>query len=98
MTVLFEPLKPYVISNNQYSRLISDDLSKIVYRTSALEPRLTNFHVKAFNEHSKKLLFWTGAGGYGDQILAWPVAHLLSRIGFEVHLLVEAGHTVCWWG
>ena len=99
--VAFEPFKPYVISNQQYSQYINNPEQKsLIYRASLLESRLSNFHATCDEKEKDKpaVLFWTGAGGFGDQILAWPVAHLIHLMGFKVHVMVDPGHLMCWWG
>jgi hypothetical protein len=98
--VAFEPHKPYVVSNSQFSRMMEEPRNKaMVYRTSSLESRVTPFNVHAASQtQSSPLMFWTGAGGFGDQIMAWPVTHILHRMGFQVHAMVDPGHLTCWWG
>jgi len=95
--VLFEPFRPYVMAEEQL-RLIaeSEAVRKFIFKISSLEPRLQNFNVQT-KKPGNKLLFYTGGGGFGDQIMAWPVAHILSRLGYEIHVLTEPGNTFCWW-
>jgi ADP-heptose:LPS heptosyltransferase len=97
--IMFEPLKPYILSHTQLRAILSDEQRKtVVYRRSDLAPRLANFNVTAPKKEGRnKVLFWTGAGGFGDQFMAWPVAQMIHRMGYEVHVLVDPGHTTCWW-
>ena len=97
--ITFEANKEYLLSNSQMDRILKDQnvLAKY-YRVSRIENRIQNFHVKAFPPKTKLLIF-NGGGGYGDQILTWPVAHILSkRFGFQVHVLTDPGNNCCWWG
>jgi ADP-heptose:LPS heptosyltransferase len=42
------------------------------------------------------VLFYAGAGGYGDQLMAWPAAKILSDLGYKVHVLCDPGNELCW--
>jgi hypothetical protein len=99
-TIAFEPHKPYVTSASQFHWLLElNEVKGVIYRKSLLESRLTPFNVLASNnDKSKPLLFWTGTGGFGDQILSWPAAYVLHRLGYHVHVMVDPGNAVCWWG
>ncbi len=98
--VAFEPHKPYVISNSQFQRMMEDSRNKsLLYRASAFEGRIAPFNVNAAAQtQNQPLLFWTGAGGFGDQIMAWPIVHILHRMGFQTHVMADPGHLLCWWG
>lgn len=97
--ITFEANREYLIANAQLERIMRDQNVQARYhRISRVESRIQNFHVKAFPRKSKVLLF-NGSGGYGDQMLTWPVAKLLAEdYGFQVHILTDPGNNVCWWG
>lgn len=97
--ITFEADREYLIANSQLERIMRDpNVQSRYYRVSRVENRIQNFHVNAFPAKSKVLLY-NGSGGYGDQILTWPVAKLLStRYKFKVHVLTDPGNNMCWWG
>src|SRR3954467_5685503 len=87
-TITFEAGRDYVIPNSKLERILADDnIKNRAYKISKLESRLTNFHVGARKVGSQRLLFFEGSGGYGDQIITWPVVKLLAGMGFEVHVM-----------
>jgi len=95
-THVFEPNKSYVLANAQYSKFQhSPELKPFAERTSQLDSRIRNF-VARENEGGT-VLFYNGCGGYGDQIMAWPVAKYLNDIGYSVFILTEPGNELCWW-
>lgn len=97
--ITFEADRPYLIANSQLDLIMKEQGVQTSYdRVSRIDIRITNFHVGAFKAGTKVLLF-NGSGGYGDQILTWPVARILaSHYGFQVHAMAEPGNHVCWWG
>lgn len=98
-TITFDAGRDYVIANAQLDRIMQDDNVKSrAYKISKLESRVENFHVANRRQgKSAKLLMFNGSGGYGDQILTWPVARVLASMGYEVHILTDPGNNVCWW-
>lgn len=98
--VTVEPFRPYVFSNKQLTDIQSDErLAKIIFRVSLLDPRLEPFHVNIPKKPgNNRLLLYNGGGGYGDQILTWPLGNLLHNLGYEVHVLSDPGNQLCWWG
>src|SRR6185295_10470468 len=97
-TITFEAGRDYVIANSQLERLMRDDnVKNRVYKISKLESRITNFNVGARRVGTQRLLLFNGSGGYGDQIITWPLAKLLASMGFEVHIMADPGNNVCWW-
>ena len=90
----FEPGKPYLLSNYQFAKL-TEAQSACVARASVADSRFTNFN--ALVERGS-VLFWSGAGGFGDQMMAWPVARLLSKLGHRVHVMVDPGLMLTWCG
>lgn len=94
--VLFESYRDYLVNNSQYGRLKkSEEVAKIVYKLSAVEGLEAPFH-RAVAQRGDSVLFYNGTGGFGDQIMTWPVVKKLSET-FEVHVLTEPGNNVCWW-
>lgn len=94
--ILFEANRDYLINNNQYNRLKKQEaIAKIVHKLSAAEGLTAPFH-QAVARKGAKVLFYNGTGGFGDQIMTWPVAKWLAQ-DFEVHVLTEPGNNVCWW-
>lgn len=98
ITTLLEAGRDYVISAQHLDRISQDEKVKArLYKVTRLEPRLVPFHVGAKKPGTQRLLFFNGSGGYGDQILSWPVAKWLSTQGYEVHILADPGNQCCWY-
>jgi hypothetical protein len=103
LTITFEAGRDYLIANAQLERILRDaNVISRVYRISKADTRIENFHVGAFTPcaHPRKnnrILLFNGSGGYGDQILTWPVAKVLHDRGYEVHVMTDPGNNVCWW-
>lgn len=96
---MFEPYKLYVTSGQQLARMMEDkNVNNLIFKISQLDSRIANFHVRGRKSGPQSLLFYNGCGGYGDQIMTWPVVKLLAQMGFEVHVLTEPGNEQCWWG
>lgn len=98
-TITFDAGRDYVIANAQLERIMHDENVKArSYKISKLESRIQNFHV-ANRQPGRvaRVLLFNGSGGYGDQILTWPVARILSGMGYEVHIMTDPGNNVCWW-
>jgi len=97
MTITFEAGREYLLANAQLDRLMQDEnVKKRTYKVSKAESRIRNFLVAGREEGQKRLLLFNGSGGYGDQIMTWPVAKILSQ-WFDVHILTDPGNNVCWW-
>lgn len=97
-TITFEANRDYVITNSQLERIMQDqNIRNRAYKISKLESRLPNFNVSARRAGSQRLLIFNGSGGYGDQIMTWPVAKLLAGMGYEVHIMTDPGNSPCWW-
>lgn len=96
--VLFEAGRDYLISNHQAERLLADaNIQRVLFRLSYADMRLPNFRVRGTSRHTgESVLLYNGGGGYGDQILTWPVANILAR-WYHVHVLVDPGNNACWW-
>lgn len=42
------------------------------------------------------ILLYNGSGGYGDQVMTWPVAKMLHDRGLKVSILCDPGNEVMW--
>lgn len=98
LTTVFEAGRDYVIATQQLDRICQDENVKSrLYKVTRLEPRLVPFLVSARKPGPQRLLFYNGSGGYGDQIVSWPVAKWLASQGYEVHILADPGNQCCWY-
>jgi hypothetical protein len=96
-TVTFEAGREYLLANAQIERLLKDEnVQRKSYKISKVEMRIPNFHVRA-TKKGERVLLYNGSGGYGDQIMTWPVARILASMGLDVHILADPGNNVCWW-
>lgn len=88
---------PYVFSFTQVDAVNNTEAVKaMVMKDSLFWPRLPAFTVRPTGGRGETLLFFTGAGGYGDQIMAWPVAKLLHDMGYKVSVLCDPGNDHLW--
>ena len=95
-TFRFSPGVPYILARPQLTKLHPvEEFRNAVLKQSLLDPRIQNFHVKA-GKPGQRVLIYNGCGGYGDQIMTWPVAKELHRIGYRVTVLVDPGNAECW--
>jgi hypothetical protein len=94
----FEAGREYLIANAQLERIIKDEnVQKRIYKCSRGEMRFRNFVVTPQRRTpAERVLIFNGSGGYGDQIMTWPVARILAQ-WYDVHVLTDPGNTVCWW-
>jgi ADP-heptose:LPS heptosyltransferase len=96
-TFTAQPRTPYVFSFSQYEALTkTEDLRKLVVLQSLFWPRLPPFIVRPTGGRGETVLFFTGSGGYGDQVMAWPAAKLLADMGYLVHVLCDPGNDHLW--
>ena len=94
--VLFEPFRPYVVTESQFHQFEKDrNISSLFYKITKLNSRVPNFN--AYAQKPGKLFFYAGGGGYGDQIIAWPVARYLSNMGYQLDVYTDPGNESCWW-
>lgn len=97
-TLKFEAGRGYVMPHAQFSRIMATPaVSQRCFKVSRIENRIPNFSVHHKKPGSQRLLLFNGSGGYGDQIMTWPFARILTTYGFEVHVMVDPGNTVCWY-
>jgi hypothetical protein len=96
--LIFEAGREYVLGQQHITQLIQQQgIAARVFKNSRIDNRITNFHVEARRPGSQKLLLYNGSGGYGDQIMTWPLARILQSRGYSVHVLVDPGNQMCWW-
>jgi ADP-heptose:LPS heptosyltransferase len=74
--------------------IITKDFSSIIHKVSVLGPRIRNFTAR---REKGKVLLHNGSGGYGDQIITWPLPSILHEMGYEVHVATEPGNEPLWW-
>jgi len=97
-TLTFDAGRDYIFANAQLDRIMQEENVKSrIYKISRLDSRIPNFHVAAKKPGNQRLLMYNGSGGYGDQIITWPVTRILAGMGYEVHMAVDPGNQVCWW-
>lgn len=93
---IFEAGRPYMFTSGQTDKIMRTDAAKRRYRISNCDMRIESFNVKSYPNRRIRLLFFNGSGGYGDQIMTWPVAKILSEM-HDVHVLTDPGNSICWW-
>ena len=94
--VTLEAGRPYLFAQHQVSRFMQDpNMMSRVYKLSRCDMRMGNFVCKP-SGHNGRLMIFNGSGGFGDQIMTWPFARLMSQ-WYEVHVLTDPGNTLCWW-
>lgn len=96
-SVALQPGITYVMATAPYNALISDNpqLAGMIAGAGVWETRLKPFVAQA-DGRGETVLFYTGAGGLGDQVLAWPAARHLSLSGYKVSILADPGNDACW--
>jgi hypothetical protein len=91
------PRVPYVFSFSQFEAINNTEkIRDLLVSDSLFWPRLPAFTVRPTGGRGETVLFFTGAGGYGDQIMAWPVAKFLHDMGYRVHVLCDPGNDHLW--
>lgn len=97
-TLIFEAGREYILPHQQFNRLIAEAaVAQRVFKVSRIESRIPNFNVMARKPGTQRVLVYNGSGGYGDQIMTWPLTRILTSYGFEVHVLTDPGNQTCWW-
>ena len=92
-----EANRTYVFANTQVDRTMHEKIVRERTRKiSKLDTRIINFNIAALKKGDSVLIF-NGSGGYGDQIMTWPFAKILSDMGAKVHILTDPGNNPCWW-
>lgn len=96
--LIFESGRDYVIAQSHFNRLIADEgVRQRIFKWSRIENRIPNFNATVKKPGRQRVLIYNGSGGYGDQIMTWPFAAILTSYGFEVHVMVDPGNNSCWW-
>jgi ADP-heptose:LPS heptosyltransferase len=95
VSVDFNPGTTYVLSAAQYHFLAKHEVKAAFGREAQAESRLRPFLAAPYGG-SGSLLFYAGAGGYGDQLMALPAAKYLADLGYTVTALVDPGNEQCW--
>lgn len=93
--VNFQANLPYLVSNANFASLY-EGMKSVLYKVSLYDTRVENFNVNA-SRKSAPVLYFNGSGGFGDQVMSWPVAHILHKLGYQVHVMTELGLETCWW-
>src|ERR1044071_1918366 len=94
---VYEPHRTWFFTNTQVSYVMRNpQVARQTYKSSDAEARIRNFHIETLQKDDS-VLIGNMSGGFGDQILTWPVAQLLADRGAEVHVLSWPGDDKCWW-
>lgn len=94
-SVKVPPYVPHVFARPQYGALTFPQIQQRIFKTTSLGPRLRPFYADGKRPGSRVLLY-NGSGGFGDQILTWPVGKILADMGYNVYVLSDPGNEVCW--
>ena len=94
--IRFDTQDTWVLTNHQRDTLAATEFGKSM-RAALLESRIQPFLVDRAGGCGRKLLFYACAGGYGDQLMAVPVAKILHDSGYKVSIAVETGADQLWW-
>lgn len=88
---------PYIFSTNQFHKVIeaNSNIRSAILRSSSLEPRLKPF-IAAADGGGKSVVFFAGAGGYGDQLMTWPAVKALADRNYVVSVMIDPGNNTCW--
>ena len=94
--VTLEAGREYLFTSHQVSKFMTDpNMADRVYKISKCDMRVANF-VSRTEGRGGRIMIFNGSGGFGDQIMTWPFARLLSQ-WYEVHVLTDPGNALCWW-
>lgn len=97
--ITFEAMRDYVVTSAQLDRFLKEEnVRNRIYKVSRLECRMAPFHASLRKPGSNRVLLYNGSGGYGDQIMTWPIARWLASQKFDVHIMTEPGNQACWYG
>lgn len=100
-TMAFNAHTDFVFSNAQLDRVMQDEnIRNRALKVSRLDNLIPNFHVSnpaTRAPGNNRVLVYNGSGGYGDQIVTWPLTLILAQMGYEVHVMVDPGNQTCWW-
>jgi len=98
MTVSIDPYKPYIMPDVFYQSILDNEkIRSQIYKVSDFRPRNPYFNKRAVIPGSSVLVY-NGSGGYGDQIMTWPLLSILNRLGYKVSVLFDPGNHFCYYG
>ena len=93
----FRPGETHLMSDGQRNTIVHNGLHiEAGMKFAQLEGRLPPFTVG--DKRRGSLFLYPGAAGYGDQLMALPVAKILQRDGFDLTVGVETGNEQVWRG
>lgn len=94
--VTLEAGREYLFTAHQVGKFMADQsMVDRVYKVSKCDMRIGNF-VSRTEGRGGRLMIFNGSGGFGDQIITWPFARLMSQ-WYDVHVLTDPGNALCWW-
>jgi hypothetical protein len=98
-TMTFDAHRDWIIPNAQLDRIMQDaNIKARTYKISKIDNLIPNFNVNVPKKPgANRALVYNGSGGYGDQLMTWPLTLILTRMGYEVHMMVDPGNQICWW-
>jgi len=93
----FHAGRPYVFGRPQLVKLAQHaQFNDSILKNSMLDMRIRNFVARM--GQGGRVLLYNGSGGFGDQIMTWPISLILHNYGYEVHVLTDPGNHDCWSG
>lgn len=98
MVVSIDPFKPYVMPDAFFSSVAnSERLSPFLYKVSDYKTRRPQFHT-LIDKPGSNILIYNGSGGFGDQIMTWPLLNILHKRGYNVSVMFDPGNHFCYYG
>ncbi len=94
---LLEAHKPYLLSLHQYNALCNESSNTFMRQISDAWPLLRELHVEAEGK-GRDVLLYNDVGGMGDMVMMWPLAQILHKRGYKVHILLRPGYEHLWVG
>ncbi|PWU07780.1 MAG: hypothetical protein C5B47_05575, partial [Verrucomicrobia bacterium] len=95
-TIVVDAYKPYLLNDKQINKLSKSPVAPLIYKTSEAWPLLRELHAETDGK-GKHILLFNSVGGMGDNIMMWPLARILDKRGYKVHILVAAHHYQFLW-
>jgi ADP-heptose:LPS heptosyltransferase len=92
-----QPFREYVFARSQLStnNLKTQAFQEAIYKQSLLDHRVRAFNAYAGN-NCGSVLVYNGCGGFGDQLMTWPLVKILADMGYKVSVLADPGNADCW--
>ena len=78
----------------------NEKIASKLLKVSCIDNFITNFSVTSPKKPApskNRLLFYNGSGGYGDNIMSWPITRILAGLGYEVSVVADPGNQSCWY-